>query len=189
VADIGTNAILLRAEQDLHALAGRFGTVQDQSEIAMRIERLGGALERLWSDEFGIYVSEDLLPHTHIDVATSAGFLPLYAGHAASHVADLAATLTRWSAGMSQLVPSTDPAGARFEAKRYWRGPIWAVVNWMIAEGFALAGETDRANRIRGDTRALISAAGFSEYFNPIDGAGLGGANFSWTAAVWLMLA
>ena len=36
---------------------------------------------------------------------------------------------------------------------------------------------------------ALMSAAGFCEYFNPIDGAGLGGANFSWTAAVWLMLA
>jgi glycogen debranching enzyme len=35
------------------------------------------------------------------------------------------------------LVPSTDPDYLRFERLRYWRGPIWAVVNWMIADGFA----------------------------------------------------
>ena len=33
VADVGTNAILLRAEQDLLALAARFGTAEERAEI------------------------------------------------------------------------------------------------------------------------------------------------------------
>ena len=34
----------------------------------------------------------------------------------------------------------------------------------------------------------MIAQGGFSEYFDPRDGAGIGGVEFSWTAAVYLML-
>ena len=54
----------------------------------------------------------------------------------------LAATLARWATQVRRLVPSTDPAFAGFEPKRYWRGPVWAVVNWMIADGFTASGDT-----------------------------------------------
>lgn len=188
VADIGTNAILLRAERDLHALATRFGTHADRTEIATRIERLDTALERLWSDDLGLYVSEDLIPHTQIATGTSAGFLPLYAGHTGGHASELTVTLVRWGDHAPRLVPSTNPKNSRFEAMRYWRGPVWAVVNWMIAEGFSRAGKTDLAAGVREATRTLIATAGFREYFDPMSGAGLGGDNFSWTAAIWLLL-
>jgi glycogen debranching enzyme len=76
-----------------------------------------------------------------------------------------------------------------FEPKRYWRGPVWAVVNWMIADGFASNGEAALAAAIHDQTRRLIAEAGFSEYFDPTTGEGIGGADFSWTAAIYLMLA
>jgi glycogen debranching enzyme len=69
-----------------------------------------------------------------------------------------------------------------------WRGPIWSVVNWMIAEGFAGYGFEAAAARIRADTRALVTKNGFWEYFDPRDGTGLGGPDFSWTAAIDLLL-
>jgi glycogen debranching enzyme len=71
---------------------------------------------------------------------------------------------------------------------RYWRGPIWAVVNWMIADGLDWAGHAPLAARVRRDTVGLIANAGFSEYFDPTDGHGIGGADFSWTAAIYLLL-
>jgi alpha,alpha-trehalase len=71
---------------------------------------------------------------------------------------------------------------------RYWRGPIWAVVNWMIADGFAQSAQADAAARIRADMLTLIETAGFSEYFDPKDGNGAGGGAFSWTAAIYLLL-
>ena len=58
----------------------------------------------------------------------------------------------------------------------------------MIAEGFSHAGNADMAGRIRSDTRRLIDAGGLSEYFDPTDGTGVGGTDFSWTAAIWLLL-
>jgi hypothetical protein len=187
VADIGTNAILLRAERDLLALAGRFGSTADKLAIAARIARKQTALATLWHEPLGSYVSRDLAIDAPIAVRTSAGFLPLYAGlH--EHAPALAARIEGWRRAGVALVPSTDPAEPAFESQRYWRGPVWAVVNWMIARGLREAGEAEAGKLVETDTRRLIGDAGFSEYFDPTNGDGIGGKTFSWTAAIDLLL-
>ena len=44
----------------------------------------------------------------------------------------MAEMLRRWTAQVRYAVPSTAPDDKRFEPLRYRRGPIWAVVNWMM---------------------------------------------------------
>ena len=189
VADIGTNAILLRATRDLLALAERFGTPAEQAALAADIPRMQAAIGRQWDAEAGIFYSRDLVSDTPIRVGTSAGYLPLWSGTATpAQAAQLGQTLERWAGKVKYLVPSTDPEDALYEPRRYWRGPIWSVVNWMIAEGFAAYGAAAVAGRIRADTRALVELNGFWEYFDPRDGSGLGGPDFSWTAAIDLLL-
>jgi glycogen debranching enzyme len=189
VAEIATNAILLRAERDLLALAPRFGRPGDAAEIAGRAERMQAAIERLWNPSLGLFHSIDQISGAPIEVATSAGLLPLYSGAVATARAQaMVAALRRWAGQVRYLVPSTAPDEPRFDALRYWRGPIWAVVNWMIAEGLAASGEAESAEALRNATRNLIAGAGFSEYFDPRDGRGIGGVNFSWTAAIYLLL-
>ncbi|MEO0914917.1 MAG: hypothetical protein AAFY59_18365, partial [Pseudomonadota bacterium] len=56
-------------------------------------------------------------------------------------------------------------------------------------EGLAEAGHMTEADRIRDDTRALIEAHGFFEYFDPLEGRPAGGDAFTWTAAIWLIWA
>jgi hypothetical protein len=187
VADVATNAILLRAERDLLAMAARFGTISQHAEIEVRTARLHAALNRLWRDDLGLYASMNLTTHETIPIGTSGGFLPLFAGHAPARAPTLAATLARWATQVTRLVPSTDPGHANFEPKRYWRGPVWAMMNWMIADGFVAAGHAATAARLRVDTLALIEAVGPSEYFDPVTGEGAGGADFSWTAAIYLL--
>ncbi len=46
--------------------------------------------------------------------------------------------------------------------------------------------EDELANRIQSDTRQLVEMNGMAEYFDPMDGTGLGGMDFSWTAAIYL---
>lgn len=187
VADVGTNAILLRAERDLMALAEQFGSADERKAIAERIARKEIVLAGLWDDALGHYLSRDLIGGHLIPIRTSAGFLPVFAGlH--EHSGELAERLEAWHARNIALVPSTDPDAASFEPQRYWRGPVWAVVNWMIARGLREAGEDATAASVSADTRRLIGEAGFSEYFNPIDRAGIGGETFSWTAAIDLLL-
>ncbi|MGO4283879.1 MGH1-like glycoside hydrolase domain-containing protein [Bosea sp. TAB14] len=187
VADVGTNAILLRAERDLLALAERFGTAEERDTIASRIARKETVIAGLWDEPLGHYLTRDLIGGGLIPVRTSAGFLPLFAGlH--DHAAALAERIDAWRRRGIGLVPSTDPDAASFEPQRYWRGPVWAVVNWMIARGLREAGLDATADSVASETRRLIGDAGFSEYFNPIDSAGIGGGTFSWTAAIDLLL-
>ena len=189
VADIGINAILLRAERDLLALADRFGSPADVLEIQARADRLQAGIQAQWSDAHGMFLSRDLITDTPIEAATSAGFLPLWSNATTpAQTTALAATLSRWASQVAFLVPSFNPSDSRFEPKRYWRGPVWHVVNWMIGLGLHAAGETTLADRILADTRRMVQERGFAEYFDPRDGAGLGGSDFSWTAAIWLLL-
>ena len=60
------------------------------------------------------------------------------------------------------------------------------MVNFLAARGLAEYGFAAKAERIRGDTRRMIQKSGFFEYFDPLTGAGAGGDNFAWTAAMWL---
>jgi hypothetical protein len=189
VVDVGTNAILLRAERDLLILAGRFGSAAEAGEISGRIAEMECAIDWLWNKARGIYVSFDLIGDVPIEAATSAGLLPLFGGGVpAGRVPAMTATLRRWGQAVRHLVPSTDPADTRFEPHRYWRGPVWAVVNWMLAEGLAEAGELALAEDVHAATAALILDRGFSEYFDPTTGEGIGGGTFSWTAAIGLVL-
>jgi len=82
-------------------------------------------------------------------------------------------------------VPPTDPA---FEARRYWRGPVWAHINWLVVDGMERSGLKGEAAELRRETLDLIRRSGFAEYFDPITGTACGADAFSWTAALALDL-
>ena len=84
---------------------------------------------------------------------------------------------------------STHPSSARYESQRYWRGPVWLHINWMIALGAAQNGRLDLAEKVRASSIECLRASGFWEYFDADTADGCGGDDFSWTAAVaiyWL---
>ena len=104
----------------------------------------------------------------------------------ASDASLLSTLVAKWDAYLRYGVPSTDPLDRVFDAVRYWRGPVWLVVNRLVADGFAAYGHTGLAERLRAESHQLALAHGLREYFNPITGEGLGGTDFSWSAAMWL---
>ncbi|NIA71779.1 neutral trehalase [Pelagibius litoralis] len=187
MVDVGTLAILLRADRDLRVLAEALGHQQDIPEFDRWIARGEDALERLWDEEAGSFRSFDLVSGTFADAITSASFLPLYAGGVKpERLIQMIEILDRWFATTAYPVPSFDPEDQRFDRLRYWRGPTWAIVNHMIAEGLSDCGYDDRAARIAEASARAIRQSGFWEYFDPITGQGLGGDDFTWTAAMWL---
>jgi hypothetical protein len=187
VVDLCVNAVLERATEDLAALAERFGSAAERQEIADRLALGRRGFERLWHEEDGRYYALDTRGEGLVRVGISASFLPLYAGIPdTSRASRMAADLRRWGEAVDYLVPSTDPAAPSFERQRYWRGPVWAVVNFMIADGLTRYGQADLAERVRRDTARLMETKDFFEYFDPTDGTGYGGGDFTWTAAMYL---
>ncbi|MFL6762233.1 MAG: MGH1-like glycoside hydrolase domain-containing protein [Sphingomicrobium sp.] len=187
VADVGMSMILLRANRDLEALAKELGKASEASEIRSWIDIAELGIGWLWNDEIGAWCSRDLLTGRSSGFVTSASFLSFYAGlRDDERDAGTSAHFDRIAAMVDFLMPSLDPADPGFQMIRYWRGPVWAVVNYMIGTGLAEAGDSGRGNRVRGDTLALMERNGFYEAYSPIDGTGSGGDDFSWTAAIWL---
>jgi hypothetical protein len=187
VADVGMSMILLRANRDLLALAEELGRTDEADELRASIARAEAGIGWLWDETRQAWCSRDLVTGRSSGFITSASFLSFYAG-LRDEARDRAtiAHIERIGAAVRHLMPSLDPEDPGFQMIRYWRGPVWAVVNFMIGTGLSEAGHEMLAQRLRGDTRTLIARNGFYEAFSPIDGTGSGGDDFSWTAAVWL---
>ncbi|MCZ7423242.1 MULTISPECIES: hypothetical protein [unclassified Micromonospora] len=90
------------------------------------------------------------------------------------------------AAGMARPLPSHDRTAGDFEPLRYWRGPSWANITWLVRRGLLRHGHDRLAAGLRTSMIDLVSAAGCHEYFHPDTGAGLGSPAFSWTAALLL---
>lgn len=187
VADVGMSMILLRAHRDLAWLADELGKGAEAAEIRSWIELAERGIGWLWNDEVQAWCSRDVLTRRSSNFITSASFLSFYAGLQDERRDDAMRGHFDRIAGMVEyMVPSLDPADPGFQMVRYWRGPVWAVVNYMIGTGLNEAGDQMRADKVRGDTLALMERNGFYEAYSPIDGSGSGGDDFSWTAAIWL---
>tara|TARA_R110002096_G_scaffold61683_1_gene153235 strand:+ start:204 stop:743 length:540 start_codon:yes stop_codon:yes gene_type:complete len=110
---------------------------------------------------------------------------PDIAARSRAHVAKgIAAMESLWSDDHGQYVCWDRKADVRVDSLRYWRGPVWLIVNYMIVDGLQVAGETATADRIIADSRKLIEHRGFAENYDPIDGTPCGGGRFTWTAAM-----
>jgi len=187
VVDVGTTMILLRANRDLLQLAEALGEVEAADELRQRIAKAERGISWLWDDEVGAYCSRDVITGHSSATVTSASFLSFYAGiRDDARDQRLLQHLERIAGRTKYLLPSLDPDDAGFDPVRYWRGPVWAVINFLVGSGLSAAGHHSWGERIRGDTRELIGQGGMYEYFCPVTGRGVGGDDFSWTAAMWL---
>ena len=193
VADFGLNAILRRAQRKTWPsfAAATASMPPPRKWTRRRTFPCGRALDGLWSEEHGAYLSRDTRAGRLLMAAcTHSTFLAWYGRMAApppraGPLAPGAAGQTGWPAPPLRL-PSTHPDAPEFEAQRYWRGPVWPHMNWLIAVGLAEAGHRGESARLAEATRALIASGGLCEYFDPLPGEGCGGGDFSWTAATVL---
>jgi len=185
--DVGMTMMLLRANRDLLAMAEAIGDDEAAQELRDRIALSEQGVDWLWNEETGAFCSRDVTDGKSSGLVTNASYLAFYAGAGSpAQRARLIAGLERMSGSARFLLPSLEAGSRDYDHRRYWRGPIWLVVNYMAAQGLAEQGHGDWAERIRDDSAKLIEQSGFYESFSPETGEGSGGGDFSWTAAMWL---
>jgi len=194
VQDILTNSILHQADQDLRDLALVIGEPVD--EIDSWISSVRGLFnQRFWNQEKGLYFDFDLRSGAPIAVNTQTTFMPLYAGLASSAQAEqlvrdhLRNPAEYAPGGRAKFwLTSTSQSEPGWEPRRYWRGPVWIITNWLVLNGLKRYGYLDLAEAIRRDSLQLIQNMGFWEYFDASDGSGCGSPDFSWSAALAIEL-
>ena len=151
--------------------------------------------EKLWDEARGIYNAYDLRAGEIIPVHTSSGLVPLCGEVPTQEQAEaMLRTLEGPVFGGKDpevlLCPTYSLQAQDIHYKKYWRGPVWINLNWLLYHGLMRYDMTQMAGRIRQHSLELLAAHGFHEYFDPRRAAegkiGCGTDHCSWSAALCL---
>lgn len=189
IEDVTFNAIFARANQHLAAIAKTIGA-ELPDDFVSNSAKTEKALEQLWDPYSSQYYSREFVTHRLLKEPSIATLAPLYSGAISKERAHQLVKLLKNTNAFSTPfpVPSVPRNSTWFDAQRYWQGPTWVNTNWMIIDGLRRYGFDAEADVLAGRTVEMVTNAGCFEYFNPLDGAGIGAPNFSWTAALTLDL-
>ena len=185
------NALLVQGGRDLAAIARELG--RDPRPFEEQADRTAAALDaELWDEVHGVYVDYDVRNASAVPVRCPIGFAPLYAGvpgpaRAERALEGLTASLVR-AGEHGWAIPSLSPDDGGFDPHRYWRGPVWPIVHWVLNQGCARYGNAVLASVLRRTIIDLCRSDGFREHYSPTTGRGQGGEQFAWTAALVLSL-
>jgi mannosylglycerate hydrolase len=184
VADVLFNSIWAKANEDLADLAWVLGKEQDVERFSSWSAQTRRALRhRCWHGYDGFFYAEDLRSHRLITVKTIAGFTPMFAKAVTPSMADALVEhlMDRRQFFYHLGVPSTSFLSPDFDADRYWRGCIWINMHWLLAHGLMNYGYFDIVSKIFAKSHQLVEKEGYWEYYDPLNGEGLGASHFSWS--------
>jgi hypothetical protein len=186
------NAIMAAAEHALARIADVVGA--DPAPHHHQAARITETLvARLFDPDTGMFHARDIYTDHLSPARTIGGLVPLILpGLPRPQVESVvaAATSRQFELGGSSGLPlaSYDRTAADLDPVRYWRGPIWLNMNWLLWRGLRAHGYATLADGLRHAMIDLVDRSGCFEYFHAITGEGVGAAEFSWTAALALDL-
>lgn len=192
------NAILIKSNSSLITLYELIGSNSNfvQQLKTWQSKAIITFNTKLYNAKLAAYVHYDLRNERQLNYVSSSSFVGLFAGIPdAERAHKMVKTLIdKFGSDSHYLCASFDTSHKKFNPKKYWRGPVWINLNWMLYHGLHSYGFNELAKRIKEDSISLIELNGFYEYFDPRVSehknkkAGYGGNNFSWSAALFLDL-
>lgn len=189
INDVAFNSILVRNNTILKEIAAA-ARIKLSDDLIESINRTEAALENLWDENFAVYFSCDFMTNKLLREPTVASLLPLYAGTIKKERADklVRIMMNDKAFWLKNPVPSVPRNMRFFDANRYWQGPTWINMNWLLIDGLERMGYEVEAEALKSHTIEMMRENGIWEYYNPLTGAGLGSSDFTWSAALGLDL-
>lgn len=185
IEDLAFNCMFIRANEHLRQIAKSIRQELPES-LQHDMTRTVKALEQLWDPYTQQYYSRNFITHNLIKEPSVATLLPLYSGAISRERAAVLVGMIENDRlfGPAYPIPSVPLESSFFSPVRYWQGPTWLNINWLVINGLRRYGYLDHAAALTESTLEMVSKNGIAEYYNPLTGEPLGADNFSWTAAL-----
>ncbi|WP_300704847.1 trehalase family glycosidase [Bacteroides sp.] len=136
--DVGMSSLYVMDCDYLERIARELGYKQDADELQNRAERYRKNLTQLWDDETGFYYNRSTRDMKYNYRTSPTCFYPLLAKVPTQLQAErmvnehLLNPDEFWGEYVIPSVPRNDPA---FRDNEYWRGRIWAPLNYLVYLG------------------------------------------------------
>ena len=137
-ADVGLMSLYIADSNALATMADVLGKHSEAIELRERAAKYNKSLSTLWDPQLGIFLNKDLHLGRFSYRLSPTNFYPLLAKAATPEQAD--AMLQKhllnprefWGERVIPSISRDDPA---FKDQTYWRGRIWAPMNFLVYEG------------------------------------------------------
>lgn len=185
VVDVTFSCILIRANELLKQIADEIGE-ELPLDIKHAMQVAPHALETLWDSETQQYYNRNVSTGRLIKIPSISTFMPLYSGVLSKERVETLVRQMHDSAtfGAPYPLPSAPLNSPYFKPNRYWQGPTWVNMNWLLTDGLERNHRRKEAKNLRQRTIDMITKGGMFEYFSPLDAEPAGANDFSWTAAL-----
>ncbi len=138
LADVGLMSLYVADCQALADLAGRLGRKEAMEELTGRAERYAAKLKTLWCEKTGLYLNKRLDTGELQTRLSPTHFYPLLAGVPTQAQAQRMIDehffnpQEFWGQWILPSIARNDPA---YPTQNYWRGRIWAPMNFLVYLG------------------------------------------------------
>ena len=138
LADVGLMSLYVADCGAMVNLAARLGRIELVDELTARAEYYGEKLKSMWCEKTGLFLNKNLVTGENCPRLSPTHFYPLLAGVATQEQAERMINEhffnpdEFWGEWILPSIARNDPA---YPDQSYWRGRIWAPMNFLVYLG------------------------------------------------------
>ena len=198
---VDLNAYLYAEKAFLKSLAEALGKMEDAKRYEEEAKKVADYVNKYMFDEAtGFYydlqinkTGEEKKLLVNRGMGTE-GWIPLWAKMSPQDKADKVVKniMDENKFNLKMPFPTASKDNPRFDAGRYWRGPVWldqALYGVEALENYGYDKEAkEMTYKLFDNASGLLTSNPINENYNPLTGEALHAKNFSWSAAAYYLL-
>ena len=198
LADVGLMGMYAADCDALAAMASELGRTPDEQELRSRYDEVVAKLQTLWHEETGMFLNKRLDTGEFSYRLSPTHFYPLIGGAATPEQArrmideHFFNEEEFWGEWVLPSIARNDPA---YPEGYYWRGRVWAPMNWLVYQGLRRYGMQKACTALAERSAALLLKEWrenhhVHENYSSVDGTGCGSRShplYHWGALLGLI--
>jgi putative isomerase len=159
LADVGLTGLYIMDCRALAEIADVLGRSEESAELIKRAKRFGAGLQKLWDEEAGIFLNRRTDIGEFSLRLSPTNFYSLYSRTVTEEQADRMIKMHFYNPEEfwgDWIMPSIARNDAAYPEQEYWRGRIWAPMNFLVYLGLRQQGLKEPQKDMAEKSKSLL---------------------------------